>query len=501
MTSAAWRDRLATVPLRWQLTAVMTALVLMSLLVINFSAATVVENVLVSRVDSQLTNTARDQMRRGDAVRVPTGELSGDLRNGPALLSGYFTKIVDANGNGESFQRLPEGVSLGEPVLPALDSSHAERLANRPFTVRSVDGKGEWRVIVTPLPNDASLVTAVGLSDVKSTLSRFMTPLLLLSLLTLLAMAMLGVVVVRSRLRALGEVEATAARIAKGDLSQRVPEHDPRTEVGSLATAINTMLAMIETSFAKQKQSETAARESEAQMRRFVADASHELRTPLTSIRGYAELTRQTRGPRPLDDGDVAIERIESEAKRMGNLVEDLLLLARLDQQTAREDVDVDVCEVARDIAADAAIIGPAHEFHLEVSDQPLIVMGDHDQLRRAFSNLVTNAFHHTPAGSVVTLRAYRQGDEAVVDVNDNGPGIEAEDLQRIFDRFFRADVSRTRASGGTGLGLSIVHGIIESHGGKVSVASTPESGTTFSLRLGIKVESSVVKFSEEASS
>lgn len=484
MKRSDFRDRLNAIPLRWQLTIAMMLLVMITLVAINLAASTVVSNVLVSRVDSQLINTARDQVRRGGQIEFPSQPSGGGFRDSPALLSGFFAMVVDANGEGESFRRLPEGSSQQGPRLPPLDATNARKLANSPFTVRSVDGVGEWRVIVTPLPNGFSYVTAVGLSDVKATLGRFMTPLILLSVLTLLLVGALGFAVVRARLKALREVEATAARIAKGDLSQRVPEHDPRTEIGSLALAINTMLVMIERYFAQQKQAEAAARESENRMRRFVADASHELRTPLTSIRGYAELMQQTGLTKQSGSAGVAVGRIQTEAGRMGALVEDLLLLARLDQDNGKQSDEVDLVELASDVAADAPVIGSGHIFELAVASEPVVVEGDRDQLRRVISNLVTNAFHHTPEGSSVLLKVTATGNDAVIEVSDDGPGISEADRSRVFDRFFRADESRSRRSGGTGLGLSIVKKIVDSHHGSIEVTSAQDTGVIFKISI-----------------
>lgn len=482
-------SRLRGVPLRWQLTAAMVALMLIALVAVNFAAAAVVKSVLISRVDSQLVDTARDQLRRGGLTNMPSASDGSRVRDSPALLSGFFTKVVDANGEGQGFRRLPEGSNQEEPDLPPLDANNAGLIAGRPFTVPSIDGVGEWRVVVTSQPGGYSYVTAVSLSDVHNTLSRFLIPLIALSALTLLLVGTLGLVVVRQRLQALGEVEDTAARIAGGDLSQRVPQHDPRTEVGSLGAAINSMLSMIESSFAQQKQSEEAARESEARMRRFVADASHELRTPLTSIRGYAELTRQTATDNGPGNVELSIERIESEARRMGALVEDLLLLARLDREQYLDEnrgdrSETDLVELAQDIAKDASVMGPRHNFELVVPNAPVVIDANVDQLRRAITNLVTNVFKHTPDGTKATLTVDSYEDTAIIEVADNGQGIADEAQARVFDRFFRADESRDSSSGGTGLGLSIVNKIIEFHNGSISVQSELGSGTKFLVRL-----------------
>jgi two-component system OmpR family sensor kinase len=255
--------------------------------------------------------------------------------------------------------------------------------------------------------------------------------------------------------------------------------------VGSLSQSFNTMVARIESSFAAQAQSEAQARASEERMRRFVGDASHELRTPLTSIRGFAELYRQGAQPdRP--DVDRAMSRVESEAARMGLLVEDLLLLARLDQQRPLEHKPVDLLELAGDAVQDARAVDPSRSVSLEaVAAGPApLVAGDAARLRQVFGNLVTNALTHTPAGTPVVVRVSTTDDLATVEVIDTGSGIPVQERGRVFERFFRADTSRTRASGGSGLGLSIVAALVAAHHGTVTVDDTPGGGATFRVQL-----------------
>ena len=301
---------------------------------------------------------------------------------------------------------------------------------------------------------------------------------------------MLGYGVVRSSLRPLVEVEQTAGAIAAGDLSRRVPEADPRTEVGRLSRALNAMLGQIESAFTAQANSEGAARASEERMRRFVADASHELRTPLTSIRGFAELYRQGAVP---DSTAVTrvMRRIEDEAARMGVLVEDLLMLARLDEQRPLERLPVDLLTIASDALHDARVLGPDHPSHLDVATHGVapVVLGDEARLRQVVSNLVSNALVHTPPGTTVSVRiANERADDGaqwvLLEIADDGPGLAPDARIRIFERFYRADPSRTRASGGSGLGLSIVAALVAAHGGTVRVESEPGEGTTFQVRL-----------------
>jgi two-component system, OmpR family, sensor kinase len=249
-----------------------------------------------------------------------------------------------------------------------------------------------------------------------------------------------------------------------------------------LSRALNTMLGQIENAFAQRAASEAAARQSEDRMRRFVADASHELRTPLTSIRGFAELTRQRGG----EADPVTMRRIEDEAKRMGVLVDDLLLLARLDQQRPLARQPVDLLALAGDAVADARAIQPDRTVSLEIlpgSEAP-VVTGDESRLRQVLGNLLSNALHHTPASAAVTVLVGTSGPDAVLAVRDTGPGLTGEQKARVFERFYRADSARTRTTGGSGLGLSIVAALAAAHAGTVEVTDTPGGGTTFTVRL-----------------
>jgi two-component system OmpR family sensor kinase len=249
------------------------------------------------------------------------------------------------------------------------------------------------------------------------------------------------------------------------------------------------MLAQIEDAFAHERSSEQQARASEQRMRRFVADASHELRTPLTSIRGFAELYRMG-GAGSAEDVERMMRRVEDEAARMGLLVEDLLLLARLDQQRPLEHAPVDLLPIARDAVHDAALLAPDRDIDLEVStDVPPVVTGDEARLRQVVHNLVSNALTHTPAGTPVTVRVSTDpgAGTAVLEVSDQGPGIPPADAERVFERFYRADVSRSRQAGGNGLGLSIVAGLVQAHGGTVSVHSHNGSGATFLAFLPLR--------------
>jgi two-component system OmpR family sensor kinase len=336
------------------------------------------------------------------------------------------------------------------------------------------------------------LVRAISLSDVDDTVGRLVLLELLVGLVVLALLGGAGYVVVRRSLRPLVDVENTAAAIADGDLTQRVPESDPRTEVGRLSRAFNAMVTQIEGAFGKQQASEAAARASEDRMRRFVADASHELRTPLTSIRGFAELYRQGAARSPEEVARV-MRRVEDSAEQMGLLVDDLLLLARLDQQRPLDLAPVDLVALAADVVHDAQAVAPERAISLDLdTDRAAIVQGDEPRLRQVLNNLVGNALHHTPAGSPVQVAVVANAGEggfARFAVRDRGPGLAPEDAGRIFERFYRTDASRTRAAGGTGLGLSIVAALVAAHGGQVGVDTAPGDGAVFWVRLPLAAD------------
>ncbi|HVA23041.1 MAG TPA: HAMP domain-containing sensor histidine kinase, partial [Chloroflexota bacterium] len=280
---------------------------------------------------------------------------------------------------------------------------------------------------------------------------------------------------VRLGLRPLDRIAETAGEIAGGDLKRRVSPAGPRTEIGRLGVALNAMLTKIEEAFA-------ARQASEERLRRFVADASHELRTPVASIRGYAELFRRGASTRP-EDLAMAMRRIEDEAGRMGHLVDDLLLLARLDEGRPLERQPVDLSQLALDAAADARVTHPDRSLQTSISDDA-VVTGDELRLRQVVANLVRNALVHTPAGTCVEISTEVVGDYALLKVIDHGRGIPPDIAGRVFERFYRADPARSRANGSSGLGLSIVAAIVTAHDGIISAGDTPGGGATFTVRL-----------------
>jgi two-component system OmpR family sensor kinase len=311
------------------------------------------------------------------------------------------------------------------------------------------------------------LVLAASLSSVDGTLHRLLLIELLVSFSVLVGIVLLGLWIVRLGLRPLRAIERTADRIAEGDLSQRVERAESRTEVGRLGLVLNTMMDRIEA--------------SDQRLRRFVADASHELRTPLAAVRAYAELFKRGAADRP-EDLDRVMTGIGRESERMSALVEDLLLLARLDEGRPLEREPVQLDEVAAEAAETARAVDPSHPIELAI--EPIAVYGDRVRLRQVVDNLLGNARSHTPAGTPVRVRVGRENGSAVLEVADEGPGMTVEQAERVFERFYRADASRTRASGGVGLGLAIVSAVTEAHGGDVGVESQPGRGTTFRVRL-----------------
>jgi two-component system OmpR family sensor kinase len=446
---------------------------------------------LLQRVDDQLVQAAaQPYLESGPAPRPhPDADGDGDGRGTPP--SQFYVAYLDAAGALVSVGNRPFDAGDSAPDLTGLTAAAVRGHAGQPFTVAGGDD-AQWRLVVLPFDDGSgSVAVAQSLSGVEHTVGRLALLELLIGLSVVLLLGGVAYAVVRRSLRPLTEVEHTAAAIAEGDLSRRVPEADPRTEVGRLSMALNGMLHQIEGAFRVQQDSEAAARRSEEQMRQFVADASHELRTPLTSIRGFSELYRQG-AVRDVEELRRVMRRIEDEAARMGVLVDDLLLLARLDQHRPLERRPVDLAVLATDAVEDARVVAPDRAIELDVDPEAaMVVTGDDMRLRQVLGNLVGNALTHTPAGTPVTVRVRRVAaddgvgvDRIVLEVADHGPGLAREEADRVFERFYRADPSRARAQGGTGLGLSIVAGLAAAHGGSVEVDSTPGRGATFRVLL-----------------
>jgi two-component system OmpR family sensor kinase len=472
-------------PLRFKLVAAVLALVAAALVGISVASTVTLRSYLTGRIDDQLAETVERVRQRGLPVegRTRTAWLPSDFllvwQLPQASVTVHDSRYTDAD----------------LPPVPA-DLEEAARSAGEPYTTMAVDGNSRWRMSVTMLPDGTALTVAQSMAEVDSVVSRLIWTEVLIGAAVLVLLATLGAAVVRKSLRPLVEVERTAEAIAGGDLTRRVPEREgevPGSEVGRLARALNTMLTQIETAFTARAASEERARRSEERMRQFVADASHELRTPLTTIRGFAELHRQGAATSPEAAGAL-VRRIEDEACRMGLLVEDLLLLARLDRQRPLEVAPVELPVVAADAVAAARAVDPGRQVSLETGPDAtrLVVAGDDARLRQVVDNLLSNALTHTPAGTPVTVRLREESGSAVVEVCDRGPGLTPEQAERVFERFYRVDSSRARRadgpglprSGRTGLGLAIVAALVAAHGGTVQVESAPGHGATFRIRL-----------------
>jgi two-component system OmpR family sensor kinase len=446
-------------PLRIRLVATLLAAVAAALAVSGFAAARSLRSYLNGRVDDQLVRVALDGRRSDIEPRFRGG---GPARPEPQRVQ-YYVRVTDADGKLVDEMPLEDG--SGPEGLP--DPATVAIL--KPFDV------GHWRVVATDRFDGGVRMTARDVSEEHATVDRLVFLEAVIGLAVLAVLGVVGHVLVRQSLRPLTEVEETAAAIADGDLSRRVPEGDPRTEVGRLAGALNAMLQQIEGAF-------RVRAASEQRMRRFLTDASHELRTPLTSIRGFAELYRQgAAGP---EDVPRLMRRIEDEGARMGLLVDDLLLLARLDEERPLARDVVDLVRVAADAVHDARALDPDREVTLDAAEGTYEVVGDEPRLRQVLANLLANALRHTPPGTPVEVRLRAEEAYAVLDVADHGPGLAPEEQERVFERFYRADESRTRAEGGAGLGLAIVAALAKAHGGTVAAGTTPGGGATFTVRL-----------------
>ena len=345
----------------------------------------------------------------------------------------------------------------------------------RIFTAKATSGGSGFRVLVENVPGAARvLVVAIPLTETQQTLSRLVVIEVVVSLVVLGALAVAAWLLIKRDLRPLETMAVTADAIAAGDLTRRVQPAEPRTEVGRLGLSLNTMLSRIEEAFA-----ERAA--TEEKLRRFLADASHELRTPLTSIRGYSEVFERAKDDP--EDLELAMRRIEEESKRMGVMVEELLVLARLGEGREPEKLPVDLARVVDDCVSDARTAAPARDIEL-VRPETADVLGDDHQLRQVVANLLSNAVRHTPDSAQIRVTLTTGDGRAHLAVADDGPGLEADVAAKVFEPFFRADESRARQTGGAGLGLAIVAAIVEAHDGGVRLDTAPGAGATFTVTL-----------------
>ena len=457
------------VPLRVGLVAAMLLLVGCGLLASGVAVTSALRHDLVNRVDQTLIDASNSWAQA--PRRMPPPDEGPNPARPP---SNFYVRGVDTAGN----LWMAVNDRDAEPALP-----EDNNVGPTPVTIGSLNGSHiQWRAVSVRGPNGELTTVAIDLSDVERTVRSLAWSQVAIGTAVLVVLGVVGYWVVHRSLRPLAEVEQTAAAIAAGELDRRVPQRDPRTEVGRLSVALNGMLAQIQQAMASSESSAENARMSEERMRRFITDASHELRTPLTTIRGFAELYRQGAAR----DVEMLMSRIESESRRMGLLVDDLLLLARLDAQRPLERRRVDLLALASDAVHDAQSIAPQRRITMEVVDGPGTpeVLGDEARLRQVLGNLMANAVQHTPDTSPITVRVGTAGDDAVLEVADQGPGMTPEDAQRVFERFYRTDSSRARASGGTGLGLSIVDSLVYAHGGRVTVTTAPGQGCCFRVSL-----------------
>ncbi|WP_338185774.1 HAMP domain-containing sensor histidine kinase [Jatrophihabitans sp.] len=463
--------------LRVRLVVGVVGLAAIALAVTGTIGATLLRSYLVQQLDQQLI--AGEGALNGPLIghgRVPGGTRPSDQLPNPFL----FTELTSTGKVEQEFGG-PSSTATRRPDLSSVTTAKVRTEAGRAFTVPAINGGSGFRVRAVERPDGSGAGTvAVSLETVDAAVHRLEVITLLVALGVLIVLIVLGSVAVRLALRPLDEVERTAEDISDGDLSRRVPVGRPGTEIGRLASTLNGMLAKVEVAF-------TARQRSETTLRQFIADASHELRTPLTTIRGYAELYRK--GALPDDAArSHALGRIESEATRLGGLVDDLLLLAHLDQQRPLHVTTVDIAVLAAEGVADARVQDPARVITYSGPEQPVLVTVDGDRFRQVVTNLLGNALAHTPAGTAVHVTLTQDDADARLAVADEGPGLPPEQLRRIFERFYRADTSRARDSGGSGLGLAIVEAVVRACHGTVAATSQPGVGTEFVVtvpRLG----------------
>ena len=461
----------------------------------DFAARSALQSFLVGQVDDQLASVAGGSALRLDRAGIAPDENSAipedsteneadenvrkskpapairPLRQVPTAISvtlldptGNVLGVIGGDLNTQEIGNYVNGLTIHD----------VELCGDKPFTI-SAPG-ADFRVLARVLPSElGSVVVAQSLDNVDNTIHQLQILFIFIGLVALLLIGLASRKVIDIGLKPLAEVETTAESIAGGNLSARLPDAKPDTEVGRLVSSLNQMLTRIEGAFSAQT-------ESENRLRRFVADASHELRTPLTAIRGFAELNRQgaVQGKEATNE---LIVRIEKESMRMGALVEDLLLLARLDQSRELEKNPVNIRSVVEEVVASARAAGPEHPISISIPDGDIYILGDGNRVHQVIANLLANARTHTPVGTAISVVVTQDDNGTSISVTDKGPGLSNQDQERIFERFFRADPSRTRTTDeGSGLGLSIVDAVMRAHGGRVSVTSKLGEGATFTL-------------------
>jgi two-component system OmpR family sensor kinase len=479
--------------LRARLLAVTVTLVAVGLVVANLATFHFTRSFLEDRLDEQLFSA-----RPFAAQALAEGEF-GPPQPGITLPPGTYAEYRGPDGTVIRQRTFGYGGQAPPAVPIALPPNARGLVGTEPvtFTTPSADDAPRYRVMATTLSNGGTLLVAIPLTEVASTLRRLVRIEVLVGIVVLATAAVLALWLVRLGLKPLEGIGETAGAIAAGDLTRRVSPAEERTEVGRLGLALNSMLTQIEAAFEER-------RATEDRLRRFVADASHELRTPLTSIRGYAELFRRGAGSNP-EDLAKSMSRIEAEAGRMGILVDDLLLLARLDQGRPLEREPVDLGAVAAEAVEAARVIEPDRPIDLELRPEVAAMSGDRDRLRHVVDNLIENARVHTASGSPIHISVVVSEDVIVLTVRDEGEGLSTEVETRVFERFFRGDPARSRDTGGAGLGLSIVAAIVKAHGGTVTARNAdPDErgvkprgdsgrGAVFEVRLPLDTHGTVL--------
>ena len=468
--------------LRRRLVLSVIALLAVASIVIGVVSVAALRGTLLQQVDDQLAAATGRSQTTGDRPPINLMPDPGAAGIRPEFIAVGTISAFASNGVLVRWLYVDDSgtsAALSADQLLALGAVPADGVP------RSVDlgGIGEYRVVAQASGLSSAVVVGLPLESVNSIVLQLIVAIAVVSAIAVALAGLAGTYIVRLALRPLDRVAATASRVAelpldKGEVALAVrvegEDADPRTEVGQVGSAINRMLEHVASAL-------TSRQESERKVRQFVADASHELRTPLSSIRGYAELTRRSGHDLPPDVVH-SLGRVESEAKRMTSLVEDLLLLARLDEGRDLERDDVDLSRLLIDVLSDAHVAGPDHHWAIDLPDDPVLVDGDRLRLHQVFVNLLANARVHTPPGTTVTVSLSR-ADAATVTVTDTGPGIPEALHPALFERFTRGDSSRSRVAGSTGLGLAIVRAVVDGHGGSVDVESEP-GRTVFTVRL-----------------
>ena len=468
--------------LRTRLVASFTALLLVVIVVLGAVLVTRTRDVLSGQADDQLLavdDRFRGELDGSDDFGREFGPEPRGFRGGPdrGFLPGIEqTAIVLLDAELTPIVGFPSGLSDEPDPLPDA-VSYFERDSTDIATIQSLDGTISYRALGRQVNDNFYALWAVSLEETDAAVGGLLRTLLVSGMAVLLAGAGLTWYSVKRGLQPVGQMVDTATAIAHGDLSHRVPENDPSSELGQLGGALNEMLTRIESSFDAEKQAQD-------RLKLFIADASHELRTPIAAVQGYAELYRKG----ALGDGDAldnAMGSIGRESTRMQRLVEDLMLLARLDTAQPMAKRSVDVGAVVRDAVADSQAIDPSRSISL-VGASTAIVNGDEQRLTQVVANLLSNARTHTPPGTPVAVRLGQHNGHVTIEVSDRGDGLDPAHIDKVFDRFYRIDSSRARTSGGTGLGLAIVATIVQAHGGEATADNLPDGGARFTVNLPV---------------